>query len=252
MTSIKIKTTRSEQDTAWKEILDAYFSDFINYCLPSLGQLIDWQAPVISLDKELQAITKGSDTGKRLLDKLFRVSLQDGNAQWILIHVEVQGRPDADFPKRMFTYGYRIWDKYQQPLVSCAILTDSNRSWRPSHYEVRFADSYLSAGFVIVKLLDYQDKVAELDSSSNPFASVIIVQLAAIDVTPKSDEQRKNVKFALTKRLYDKGFNKQEISNLYKFIDWLIGLPKQLELDYLHDVYDLEEAKKMPYISTAE
>lgn len=35
-------------------------------------------------------------------------------------------------------------------------------------------------------------------------------------------------------------------------IDWLIGLPEQLELEYLSDVYQLEEATNMPYISTAE
>jgi hypothetical protein len=63
---------RNEQDTAWKEILDSYLKDFISYCLPSLSELIDWKKPIISLDKELQAITKGGETGKRLSDKLFR------------------------------------------------------------------------------------------------------------------------------------------------------------------------------------
>lgn len=43
-----------------------------------------------------------------------------------------------------------------------------------------------------------------------------------------------------------------EVINLYKFIDWLIGLPKPLELKYLNEVYELEESKKMSYISNAE
>jgi hypothetical protein len=42
------------------------------------------------------------------------------------------------------------------------------------------------------------------------------------------------VKFALTKRLYEKVFDE---------IDWLIGLPKPLEL---------EESTKMAYISSVE
>ena len=46
--------------------------------------------------------------------------------------------------------------------------------------------------------------------------------------------------------------SKKEISNLYKFIDWLIGLPKELEIDYLKNIYELEEAMNMPYITTAE
>jgi hypothetical protein len=33
---------RNEQDTAWKEVLDAYFKDCLDYCLPELSSLIDW------------------------------------------------------------------------------------------------------------------------------------------------------------------------------------------------------------------
>ena len=42
----KIKSARNEQDTAWKEILDAYFKDFIHYCLPDLASCIDWEKPL--------------------------------------------------------------------------------------------------------------------------------------------------------------------------------------------------------------
>lgn len=248
----KANVTRNDSDTAWKEILDAYFKDCIDYCLSELSTLINWQKSFVSLDKELQAITKGTASGKRLLDKLFKVFLKDGREQWVLIHIEVQGKPDDEFAKRMFTYGYRIYDKYQQAVVSCAILTDENKAWRPHHYEVGLADSYLSSQFLVIKLIDYQNKQKELEASMNPFASVILVQLAALKVKSKPDEQRKQVKFALTRRLYDKGFSKKEVGNLYKFIDWLIGLSKPLELEYLSEIYELEASKKMAYITNAE
>lgn len=253
MTSInQFNPSRSGQDTAWKEILDCYFKDFVHYCLHDLVLLIDWDKPIISLDKELQAITKGSGNGKRLLDKLFKVFLKEGHEQWILIHIEIQGKKEEAFAKRMFTYAYRIWDKYQQALVNCALLTDANKNWRPSSYEVKCAGSKLRSEFITIKLLDYQNKKTELENSDNVFASVILVQLAAIESQSQSAELRKNIKFALTKRLYDKGFSRQEISNLYRFIDWLIGLPLEFEVDYLSRVYELEEARNMPYISTAE
>ena len=248
----RTNTIRNEQDTAWKEVLDVYFKQFLDYCLPQLSELIDWDKPICSLDKELQVITKGAQTGKCLLDKLVKVFLKNGQEQCILIHIEIQAEPNADFPKRMFIYGYRMWDKYQQPLVSCAILTDGSPNWRPSNYEVQFAGSRLSAEFLTIKILDYKDKQEELESSNNPFASVILAQLAAIEAQSKPQEHRKNVKLMLTKRLYEKGFKKQEIVTLYKFIDWLIGLPRELEVEYLEEVYNLEEAMNMPYVSTAE
>ena len=94
------ETVRSQQDSAWKEVLNAYFADFIELCLPDLHALINWQEPTISLDKELNAITKGTDAGKRILDKLFKVKLQDNTDVCILIHAEVQGKKEDDFPKR--------------------------------------------------------------------------------------------------------------------------------------------------------
>jgi len=206
-TNNQFKLSRSEQDSAWKDILDCYFKDFIHFCLPDLAQIIDWEKPIISLDKELQSLTKGLDNGKRLLDKLFKVSLKDGHEQWILIHLEVQGRKEDDFAKRMFIYASRTWDKYQCSLVSCAILTDTNKNWRPNSYQVECAGSRLSLEFITIKLLDYQNQKTELEDSKNPFASVILVQLAAIESTSQSLEQRKDIKFTLTKRLYDKGFS---------------------------------------------
>jgi hypothetical protein len=104
----------------------------------------------------------------------------------------------------------------------------------------------------VIKLIDYQGKEAELDASSNPFSDVILAQLAAINLNGKHDEQKKKVKFSLTKRLYEKGYTKEKVLNLYTFIDWLIGLPKLLEVQYLNDIYALEEATKMAYITSAE
>lgn len=244
--------TRSDADTAWKEILESYFKDCLDYCLPKLSELINWQRSWTSLDKELQAVTKDTETGKRLLDKLFKVYLKDGREQWILIHVEVQGKPEEKFAQRMFIYGYRIFDKYQQPVVSCAILTDDNKKWCPNRFEIGLAGSYLSSEFLVIKLINYQNKQDELERSNNPFASAILCQLAAVEMKSKPDEQRKQVKFALTRRLYDKGFTKHQVYNLYKFIDWLIGLPKPLELEYKNKVYELEESKKMAYVSFIE
>ncbi len=243
---------RNQSDVAWKEILGEYFKDFVEYCLPQLYELINWKKRWSSLDKELNAITKGADAGNRLVDKLFKVYLKDGQEQWVLCHVEVQGKQDDDFPKRMFTYGYRIYDKYQKPVVSCAILTDEAKNWRPSSFRLGLAGSYLSIEYLVVKLIDYRDRIKELEASTNPFGSVVLTQLAALEVKRKPDEERKRVKFALTRRLYDKGFKRAEVVNLYKFIDWLIGLSKPHELEYIHEIYELEEAKQMPYISNAE
>ena len=34
-----------------------------------------------------------------------------------MIHIEVQGKKEKAFPERMFTYSYRIYDRYRRPLT---------------------------------------------------------------------------------------------------------------------------------------
>lgn len=243
---------KNNSDSAWKDILDAYFKEFVEYCLPNVSALIDWHKPCVLLDKELQMIMRGAKTGKRLLDKLFKVYLRNGQEQWILIHVEIQQTKETDFARRMFVYNYRIFDKYQQAILSCAILTDRNKHWRPNSFKIGFADSYLCSRFVVIKMIDYRNQLKEIEESNNIFACIIYSQIGAIDLFKKPEEVRKQEKFALTKRLYNKGFNKDEISNLYKFIDWLICLPKPLEIEYINDVNQLEEMNKMAYVTSME
>ncbi len=242
----------TSSDTAWKEVLDGFFQGFIEYCLPELNTQIDWNKKIISLDKELNAITKDSLTGTRLVDKLVQVHLKNGEEQLILIHIEVQGNPDKDFPKRMFTYGYRIYDRYQKPIVNCAILTDENEDWRPNHFEITMLGSKLSLDFLIIKLIDYKNLQAELEASSNPFASVILTQLIALETRKHPEVERLNIKYNLTRRLFAKKFEKDDIKKLFLFLDWLVHLSPPHELEYKEAVYRLEETKKMAYISSIE
>ena len=53
----------------------------------------------------------------------------------MLIHIEVQGGYEADFAARMFIYYARLWDRYQHPVVSLAVLTDDRSNWRPTVYQ---------------------------------------------------------------------------------------------------------------------
>jgi len=90
----------NQSDVAWKQILDFYFKDFVEFCLLDLYRLIDWNKPWESLDKELQAITKGEDSSKRLLDKLFKVFIKDGREHWVLVHCEIVRHASRAFKAR--------------------------------------------------------------------------------------------------------------------------------------------------------
>ena len=45
----------------------------------------------------------------------------NGREEWVLIHLEVQIQEESEFPRRMFVYNYREFDRYNKTVVSLAV-----------------------------------------------------------------------------------------------------------------------------------
>jgi hypothetical protein len=103
----------------------------------------------------------------------------------------------------------------------------------------------------MVKLLDYRARWAELEASRNPFATVVMAHLRAQE-TQANPEARKAAKWQLLRRLYEQGTARVDILNLFRFIDWVMGLPEALEEALWHEIVEYEEAKRMPYVTSGE
>ena len=111
----------------------------------------------------------------------------------MLIHVEVQMSDDGKFPWRMYVYNYRLFDKYNVEVASFAVLGDDNPRWRPHSFGYRRWGSEVGFRFPIVKLLDYAERRAELEASSNPFATVVLAHLdTQIPATTRTNGKTEN------------------------------------------------------------
>jgi hypothetical protein len=169
----------------------------------------------------------------------------------VLVHIEIQGQKQPDFAQRMYTYHSRLSDRYQRPVASFAVLTDSHRRWRPRHYEQRLWGCRARLDFPSVKLLDYAKREAELEHDPNPFAIAVRAHLAAT-ATRRDPNVRLEHKLQLTRTLYRHGWEREDVISLYTFIDWVLTLPEGLEVDYHQRLSELEETAHMPYVTTAE
>jgi hypothetical protein len=105
--------------------------------------------------------------------------------------------------------------------------------------------------FPVVKLLDFKSRTAELEAGTNPFALVVLAQLAAV-ATKRDPTARLDRKIALTRRLYRFGLSRDAVLSLYAFIDWAMTLPEPLEDDDHRAIQAIEEAEQMRYVTTAE
>ncbi|KPQ33589.1 MAG: hypothetical protein HLUCCA11_17795 [Phormidesmis priestleyi Ana] len=70
--------------------------------------------------------------------------------------------------------------------------------------------------------------------------------------TKKDQESRREWKLRLIRRLYERGYNKSDIINLFRFIDWVMVLPKGLESSFWTELKAYEETRKVPYITSVE
>ncbi|MBD2138344.1 DUF4351 domain-containing protein [Anabaena sp. FACHB-1237] len=246
-----MREVTANYDESWKEALNNYFDSFILFFFPAIYAAIDWTKTPESLDKELQQITGLSETETRIVDKLYKVWLLDNRQIWILIHIEVQSHYDAYFGKRMYIYNYRAFDLYHQFVVGLAILGDENQNWRPNSYNQAMLDCELSFKFPIVKLLDYESRWDELESSDNPFAIIVMAHLKTKATTGNISE-REQWKWRLIRGLYERGLTKDKILKLFQIIDKMMTLTKELQQGLVSKIKNFEEEKKMPFISPTE
>ena len=240
-----------DYDSPWKKILEAYFQEFVVFFFPTAAEGIDWSKGYAFLDKELQQVARDAELGKRLADKLVQVWRKDGEDAWVLAHVEVQGQERSNFAKRMFVYNYRIFDRYDRPVASLAVLSDERTGWRPDHFGYELWGCKVGISFPVAKVVDYADRWDELEASDNPFAIVVMAHLKTRD-THNDEEGRKRWKLYLVRRLYERGYRREDVINLFHFIDWLMRLPEEMEESFWAEMYQYEEGKKMEYITSVE
>ena len=242
---------RLDLDSPWKEALLRYLPFFLRFFFPHIDEAIDWSRGYESLDKELRRIMPESEISNRLADTLFKVWLKDGRESWLLIHVEIQAQPEEEFARRMFVYHYRIFDLYNRAVLSLAVLCDDREDWRPSKYETEQFGCKLLLEFPIAKLLDYRHRKEELESGSNPFAAIVLAHLTEME-TREDVAARHAWKVRLVKGLYQRGFEKADVQQLFRLIDWLMVLPVELQGIFRDEIYEFEMEKRMPYVTSIE
>ena len=61
-----------------------------------------------------------------------------------------------------------------------------------------------------------------------------------------------NAKRYLIRKLYERGYGRDEIRGLFEFIDWILQLSEEEEEIVWEEVKKLEEVKGMPYVTSGE
>jgi hypothetical protein len=209
---------RRTNDILWKGMLEEVFDDLLRFLFPKADRIFNLDRGFEFLDKELAEMypqpEKRSDT--RFVDKLVKVYTRDGSEEWILAHVEVQGRHDPFFAKRMFKYYCRIFDRFDRPVTAIAIFTGRDGKKLPDTYERSYFGAMLTYKYNTLCILNYNDK--QLIKSNNPFAMVILAAQKALIHGKDLDNELLQQKLLIAKLLYRKGFKKKKVHAILSFL----------------------------------
>jgi len=196
-------------------------------------------------------ITPASEIAAKRVDKLLKVRLLDGTDQWLYIHIEVQMHYDPDLSRRLFTYHYRIFDKYGVHPLTLAILGDTSRKWRPTSYHYQSLGCSITFHFRICKTIDFKGK---LDDPRYRHQQVLFIIAAHLGTQQhRHNPQRlKDYRLELTVQFFNEGYSPLEIRQLHRLIDWLMPLPDALKIQFRIQLQQRLPDKSMPHITLFE
>jgi hypothetical protein len=239
-------------DALWKGILEDLFDDFLRFFFDNADEIFDMNRPFEFLDKELEQIfpTNQDEFYPKYVDKLVKVFTKEGTEEWILVHVEVQGSRDKEFGKRMFTYYYRILDKYDKEITAVAIFTDTNKKFKPRLYERKFMKTNLLFEFNTYKVVEQDSQ--KLAESDNPFALVILTAFTAIKKGKISQEELFDLKIELAKLMLSRQIHKDKIRGMMNFLKLYVRFGNDENLSKFDDIVDEFSNKPKKTMGTVE
>ncbi|GKV67192.1 MULTISPECIES: hypothetical protein [unclassified Sporosarcina] len=226
-----------DQDGLWKKVIGDLFEDFLLFFNPDLHAHIDFTKPPDFLQQELFQLVNDRKKGRGVADQIVKVQMKEGSEQWVLIHVEVQGADQEDFSARMFQYFYRIYDRYREKIFALAIMTAPHESKAPADFHYQFFGTTLQYAYTTRKLLDYSEE--ELEKSDKLFSKVVMAA-KYLHLTKDQEQQRYQFKMKLMRDIVrNEKYPRTAVQAVFHFIDYLLKLPKDLELKLAQTMYPI-------------
>jgi hypothetical protein len=163
----------TDHDRLFKELLTTFFVEFIQAFLPDVAAYLDPDS-LEFLDKEIFIdVTQG----KRYESDIVVKARFQGRETFFLLIVENQSTPQTFFPRRMFGYFARFYEKFDLPIYPVVIYSfDKPRRLQPGKHEIAFPGFVVNRfQFRVIQLnrLKWRDYVA----TPNPVATALMSKM---------------------------------------------------------------------------
>jgi hypothetical protein len=157
-------------DQLLRDLLRTFFAGFLQCFFPAPAAHLDLDH-ITFLEQEA-AVDLGRDR-RRTLDLVAQVGTRDGPPKLVLVHVELQARPEPDLPPRMFEYYTLLRRRHRMPVLPIAVYVTGGRGTgqRERYREDIFGDLIVEFHFRRLRLRAL--KAAEAVQGGDPLACAL-------------------------------------------------------------------------------
>ncbi len=241
-----------DHDKMFKELLTNFFFEFVAAFLPDVFAYIDTSYYEL-LDKEVFTDVASSD--KHEVDIVVKVRFKQIPAAFantvtaeqaqdtpfeafFLIHIENQSTAKSGFPKRMFRYFARLYEKYNLPVYPVVIFSyDTPLRPEPKQHVIEFP------GFVVNR---FQYRVIQLNrigwrkyvKQPNPAATAL---MAKMKIAPAD---RPKVKLQCLRLLLTLKLDPAKSQLIFLFVDRYLRLNNEEQRQYDQAIAKLPQIEK--------
>jgi hypothetical protein len=223
---------RIEYDKSWKEVVTQLFMPFVGFFMADLYEEVDWNIPPEFLEKELHN-AKNIKKSKRIVDKLVKVQLKNGEEKWIFIHIEFQTDGDKSIGVRMYEYYQLIRERYGKEVVALVIYTGKTVPKQRNIFKQAYFGTSITYEFNSYAIIEQDESL--LIANKNPFALVVLANLYMLK-TKNDSEKRYEFKTKLFDLAKNRNYSIDDFTKLLIFVTELVKLPLLLEQKFEKEI----------------
>ncbi len=233
---------RIYHDRLFKELLETFFSEFIEIFFPQVYEAIDLE-DIRFLQQELFTdVTRGD---KHLVDILVQTRLKE-EPGIILVHIENQANRQKDFAERMFVYFGRLYQEHRCRILPIAVFSYPQKQDEPDYFKL---------GFPFMTVLDFRFMILELKKhnwrdyvrSNNPVGGALLSKMGY------EEEEKVHVKLEFLRMLVRMELDPARMTLLTGFFETYLRLNEEEESILESEIgrIDAKEAERMIEITTS-
>ena len=242
-----------DYDGIWKDFTREFWRDVLCDFMPELYVAADLEREAEQLEKELHDIladldTEAEKTPKRYVDNLLKIYLKDSSEEWVLLHIEIQGRGRGNISLRMFRYHCLILTHYGRHPAAMAILTAKRpkKEGEPGKYTAELFGTLVEYTYRVIKAYEFKDEGLK---ARNTKPALFIYALKKSAEHRRSDREKLEYMKEIIRLAAKQGMNIRERRMFMIFVERSMKLKnKELQTEFHHEYNKaFEEGNIMRY-----